>query len=265
MAAADLMVLVLAVILEQINYIYLFSDFLLITPVCTVALVLRLSSTECSVWFTVAFTFDRYVAICCQNLQKRYSTEKAASVVILTVAAAGCAKCVPFYFSVDPKRCVSTAEYLTSSAWRAYELFDSITTPLLPFALILLFNALTVRQILATNKVRQGLRGSNENQKDCEVENRRKSIILLFALSTNFILLWLPYVVHSMNWQMVNYSYADRYFSTPTYVLQQFGFTLQMLCTCTNTCIYGLTQRKFREELKNGMKYLFTLNKQLCI
>ncbi|XP_072884226.1 probable G-protein coupled receptor 139 [Hemitrygon akajei] len=263
MASADLMVVVVVVILEKCNYIYLFASFLLQTPECAVILVLNVAITGCSVWFTVGFTFDRYIALCCQNLRNQYCNEKTATVVITIVFAGSCAKGIPFYFAVDPWRCVAAAEYFTSPIWKAYEVFDSITTPLLPIFLILLFNILTVRRIVATNRARRQLRSNNDKQNDLEVENRRKSMILLFALSANFILLWMPYLVQSMTWQNENYSNTDKYFSTPLYILQQFGFMLKFLSSCTNTCIYGLTQRKFREELKNGMKYLFTLNGQI--
>ncbi|XP_059810824.1 probable G-protein coupled receptor 139 [Hypanus sabinus] len=264
MAAADLMVVIVVIFLERINYIYLFANFLLITPACSLLLVLSHASRVCSVWLTVAFTFDRCVAICCEKQRNRYCTKRTATVVVATVSAACCAEAIPFYFAVDRWSCVPVAEYYTSPLWKAYEIFDSITTPLLPICLILLFNISTVKRIIATNRVRQVLRNSSENRSDPELANRRKSMILLFALSVNFILLWMPYVVHSRNWQIENYSYTDRYLSKPTYILQQCGFMLSFLSTCTNTCIYGLTQRKFREELKNGVKYLFVATGEIC-
>ncbi|XP_062913351.1 probable G-protein coupled receptor 139 [Mobula hypostoma] len=269
MATADLMGIVFAVVLEQINNIY--ASFLLITPICTVTLVLRLATMDCSVWLTVAFTFDRCIAICSQKLREQYCTERIATVVIAIVGAGSCARCVPFYFKVDPFaiinnvpwRCISKPEYFTSVVWKAYQLFNGIITPLLPIGLMLSSNALTVSHIIAAYGVRRALQNSSQNQKDPEAQNRRKSIILLFALSANFILLWIPFIVYTMNWQVQNYFYTDRYLSTPTYMLQQFGLMLQFLCTCTNTCIYTQSQRKFREELKNGLKYLFTLNGRL--
>ncbi|XP_078260768.1 putative G-protein coupled receptor 139 [Rhinoraja longicauda] len=272
MAAADFMVIVFAIVFEPINNIYFYSGFLLITPVCALSHLFKLASMDCSVWFTVAFTFDRFIAICCQSLRKRYCTERAAAIIMVTVATVSCLRCIPFYFVVEPYaiidnvpwRCVPIPEYFTSFAWKAFEVIDSIITPLLPISFILLFNGLTVRHIIVANKIRRGLRGSSENQKDSEVENRRKSMILLFALSTNFILLWLPYVIHSMNWQAENMTYTDKSLNTPIYVFQQCGAMLIALSTCTNTCIYGLTQRMFRKELKNGMKYVFTLNGLLC-
>ncbi|XP_078287116.1 putative G-protein coupled receptor 139 [Rhinoraja longicauda] len=270
MAAADLMVVAVAVVVEQINNIYLFANFLLITPICAIALVVRMAAMDCSVWLTVAFTSDRCIAICCQNLRKQYCTERTATALIVTVGSLSCLRCIPFFFVVEPYviidhvpwRCVVTAEYFSSSLWKAYELMDSIITPLLPICLILLFNAVTIQHIIASNKVRRGLLNMGENEKDSEMENRRKSMILLFALSANFILLWMPYVVHSMNWQTPNYSYTDKYLSTPMYIAQQFAFMLRLLSTCTNTCIYGLTQKKFREELKCGVQYLFSLTQQ---
>ncbi|XP_078251215.1 putative G-protein coupled receptor 139 [Rhinoraja longicauda] len=272
MAAADLIVVLVTVIVEQINNIYVLVNFLLITPVCAVTLVLRVATTDCSVWFTVAFTFDRYIAISCQRLRKRYCTERTANVVAVTVGILCYVRCIPFYFMVEPYeiidrvpwRCVQKTEFFTSSIYKAFILFDSIITPLLPICLILFLNGLTVKYIIVANKVRRGLRNITENKKDPEMENRRTSMILLFALSANFILLWMPFVVHSMIWHVENYFYTDRYLNTPMYIAQQFGFMFQFLSSCTNTCIYGLTQRKFREELKNGMKYVFTLNGRLC-
>ncbi|XP_069763834.1 probable G-protein coupled receptor 139 [Narcine bancroftii] len=262
MAAADLMVVLVAIIMQQINFIYLFAYFLFKSPLCAVILVLQLVTSHCSVWFTVAFTFDRYMAICCEKVRKQYCTERTATVVIATVAAGSVAVSVPLFISVDPRRCVLTDEYMISQHWATYELFIIIITPLSPIGLIALFNALTVRYITAANRVRRELRCRGQKQKDPEVDKRRHSMILLFAISANFILLWMPQFVHSIKWQKENYFYTDRHFSTPIYILQQFGFMLRMLNTCTNTCIYALTQQRFREKLKSGMKYLITLNGQ---
>ncbi|XP_078060252.1 putative G-protein coupled receptor 139, partial [Mustelus asterias] len=268
MAAADLIIVIIDVILKRINNMYLPMSFLFLTPVCSITFVVNVAALDCSVWFTVAFTFDRFIAICCQKFKIKYCTERTAKVLIATIAVVAFLRSIPFYtvyepaFIIDnlPWYCVVKAEYQTSTFWKIYELFDSILTPLLPIGLILLFNALTIRHIVAANRIRRRLQNNPEKQNDPEMESRRKSMILLFALSANFILLWMTYVVHSVNWQVQNYNYGDRTLNNPVYVAQQFGFMLQLLSCSTNTCIYGLTQRKFREELKKGIKYLFKLN-----
>ncbi|XP_067865231.1 probable G-protein coupled receptor 139 [Heterodontus francisci] len=206
MAAADLTVVIVHVILQRINIMYFPISFLFLTPVCTVNFVAYIVAVDCSVWFTVAFTFDRFVAICCQKLQSKYCTEKAATVAIITVSVVSCLRTIPFYYINEPAfiiddvpwYCAATADYLTSPLWKAFEWIDSSITPLLPIILILLFNALTVRHIIAANRVRRGLRRNSEHHNDPEMKNRRKSMILLFTISANFILLWMTYVVHSM-------------------------------------------------------------------
>ncbi|XP_069792280.1 probable G-protein coupled receptor 139 [Narcine bancroftii] len=272
MAAADLMVVIIVIIVQQMNNIYMFAPVLQITPVCALIIVFRYASMDCSVWFTVAFTFDRYVAICCQNLWRKYCTERVAAVVLMTVGVACSVRCIPFYFLLSPQLiidnvpwyCVPIPEYYTLAICKAFELFDTIVTPILPICFILLFNGLTAKHIIAANRVRSGLRIKGENQQDSEMENRRKSMILLFALSINFVILWMPYVIHSMNWQLVNSTYRDKYFNTPIFISQQCGWMLQFFSTCTNTCIYGLTQRKFRDELKNGVKLLIQIDRLFC-
>ncbi|XP_062903426.1 probable G-protein coupled receptor 139 [Mobula hypostoma] len=272
MATADLMCVIIAIVLDQINSIYLYARALLIAPICAATLVLRLAAMDCSVWFTVAFTFDRCIAICSQKLRQEYCTERTATIVLVIVGLGSCARRVPLYFLVEPYviidnvpwRCIVKAEYFNLPLWRAFQLFNTVTTPLLPIGLMVLFNALTVSYIVSANRVRRGLRNSTENEKDPEVKNRRKSMILLFAVSANFILLWIPYITYAINWQIQNYFYTDRYLNTPKYILQQFGYMLQFLCTCTNTCIYTLSQRKFRKQLKNAVKHAVTLYFRLC-
>ncbi|XP_062913400.1 probable G-protein coupled receptor 139 [Mobula hypostoma] len=272
MAVADLMVVIFEVVLKRINSMYLPISFLFITPVCAMILVTKIASVYCSVWFTVAFTIDRFVAICCQKLRPRYCTERIASVIIAIVSTLAFLKSILYYFTNEPKYvinnipylCIVTAAYITSPLWAAYESFITIVTPFIPIFLILSFNTLTVKHIIKTNKIRRALVCNSDNHKDPKVENRRKSMILLFTLSGNFILLWMPYFVHSLKWQVTNSNYQDKYYSNPIYINQQTGFMLQLLSSCTNTCIYGLMQRKFRQELKNGVKYLVTLNGKLC-
>uniref|UniRef100_UPI00398ED347 probable G-protein coupled receptor 139 n=1 Tax=Pristiophorus japonicus TaxID=55135 RepID=UPI00398ED347 len=271
MAAADLFVVVTDVILNRINIMYFPVNFLSITPVCSVLVVLCIAFIDCSVWFTVAFTFDRFIAICCQKLRTKYCTQRTATVVLGAVCVVSPIRCIPFYFTFQPKIiidqvpwfCFSNESFYNSPFWSAYEWIDSIITPLVPICLIVSFNALTVRHIIAANRIRRGLRNNGQDQNDQKMENRKKSMILLFTLSGNFILLWMIYVVYSLNWLVENYNYIDKYLNTPLYRVQQVGFMLQLLSACTNTCIYGLTQTKFREELKSAMKYLFTLNEKL--
>ncbi|XP_067909631.1 probable G-protein coupled receptor 139 [Heterodontus francisci] len=266
MSAADLLVIILDLILRHIPIVYLEQfQFLWSIPVCNIHAVLLYAATDCSVWFTVAFTFDRFVAICCQKLKSKYCSERTSAVAVGTVTVLSCLKNIFWYFMLtgryslqnDPWFCDITMDVLESFVWIAIEFLHNILTPAIPFALILLLNALTVRHILVSSRGRRRLRAhsSGESRRDSEMESRRKSIILLLVISGNFILLWALLMAYSLWSRMWYLGYQSVYIPD---LLLDLSFMLELLSCCTNTAIYAVTQSQFREQLKKVLKYPFT-------
>ncbi|XP_067882132.1 probable G-protein coupled receptor 139 [Heterodontus francisci] len=266
MAATDLLVIITAVILNRIGGIYFRDSFFSTTLGCSLSTVLVYASRDSSVWLTVAFTFDRFIAICCLELKTRYCTEKTAAAVIACVCTLSCLKNIPFYYRYQPLYIVNNvawfcdikSSYYTSPAWQVDDWLDRIFTPCLPFFLILLLNVLTVRHILAANRGRMRLQDNRigENHRDPELENRRKSIILLFAISISFLLLWATYVIHFVYVRIIGDFYFTGFnFNDQRFILQESTNMLQLFSSCTNTFIYAVTQNRFRGELKNAVKY----------
>ncbi|XP_041038132.1 probable G-protein coupled receptor 139 [Carcharodon carcharias] len=264
MSAADLLVVIFDVTLRQIPIVYR-ETFALIqysVPVCNIHAVLLYAATDCSVWFTVTFTFDRFVAICCQKLKSKFCTARTAAVVLGSVSVLSCSKNIFWYFMLGtrywlfnkPWFCSVTIYVQFSLAWSSIVFMHNILTPCVPFVLILLLNIFTVRHILVTSRARRRLRAhsSGDCPQDKEMENRRKSIILLFSISANFILLWSVFMFFSIWWRMFHVGYRAIFLDA---FVMELGFMLQLLSCCTNTCIYGVTQSKFRDELKNALKY----------
>ncbi|XP_048380230.2 probable G-protein coupled receptor 139 [Stegostoma tigrinum] len=274
MAMADLLVVIVDLILRQIPIVYREEfNFVRIVPLCNIHAILLYAATDCSVWFTVTFTFDRCTAICWQKLKSKYCIEKIAIMVLGTVTALSCFKNTFWYFlysrdywlSNNPWFCRVTLEVSRSLAWFVIELMHYILTPFIPFLLILLFNALTVRHIIVASRARRRLQGQgqSESHKDQEMGNRRKSMILLFVISGNFMLLWAVFMVSSI-WRRLDYlGKIWTIISLPTFV-SEIGSMLQLLSCCTNTFIYVLTQRKFKQELRNGVQYPLAMIVKLC-
>ncbi|XP_067884284.1 probable G-protein coupled receptor 139 [Heterodontus francisci] len=266
MSAADLLVIILDLILRHIPIVYL-EQFLFLEsiPVCNIHAVLLYAATDCSVWFTVAFTFDRFVAICCQKLKSKHCSEKTSAVVVGTVTVLSCLKNIFWYFMLtgryslqnDPWFCDITMDVVESFVWVTIEFLHNILTPAIPFVLILLLNALTVRHILVSSRGRRRLRAhsSGESRRDSEMESRRKSIILLLVISGNFILLWALLMVYSLWSRMWYLGYQSVYIPD---LLLNLSFMLELLSCCTNTAIYAVTQSQFRDQLKKVLKYPFT-------
>ncbi|XP_059805690.1 probable G-protein coupled receptor 139 [Hypanus sabinus] len=275
MAEVDLLVVILDLVLRQIPIVYWKAfHFLRNIPVCNVHAVLLYAANDCSVWFTVMFTFDRFVAIRCQNLKAKYCTERTAAVVLGTVAALSCLKNIFWYYmfsgayrmSNTPWFCLMRFAAVFSVTWTVVEYGSYLLTPVIPFVVILLLNALTIRHVLVASRARRRLRSRNseDSSKDPEMVNRRKSIILLLVVSANFIVLWMLYVVCTV-W--IRFSYTSRTalntvmarITSPPMCMLELGYMLQMLSCCTNTALYALTQRKFREQMWEVVKFPFTL------
>ncbi|XP_078287834.1 putative G-protein coupled receptor 139 [Rhinoraja longicauda] len=267
MAVGDLLVVIAGVIMNRVIGIYFPLSALSYTLACRLKTILVFMSRDFSVWLTVAFTFDRLVAICCQNLKTKYCTEKTVAVNICIVFVLSSLQYVPLYLGLEPLYFVNSVPmfcgtipgFYTIPVWVAYSWINDILTPWLALSILILFNALTIRHIFVSNRVRRTLRGINSGSDvDPELESRRKSIILLFSISGNVVLLWATYMAHHLYYRITN-TYVYSGYNDPIFILQEAGHMLLLLSCCTNTCIYVITQKKFREELQNGLKYPLTL------
>ncbi|XP_067833181.1 probable G-protein coupled receptor 139 [Heptranchias perlo] len=264
MATADLLVMIINIIF---SYHFPLS-FLSHTPVCRFILYMATVTLDLSVWFTVSFTFDRFVALCCRKFKTNYCTERTTAAVITTVSVLIFLKGIPILFVYSHEQiinkvqwgCRSSEAFLSSPPAIPYGWFHGISLIWLPFTLIALFNSLTIRRIAMANRTRRRLRDHNsENQSDPEIGNRRKSIILLFTISGSFILLWLTTSVSFVTTRLTNTNYYRGDRTNPAYIAAETGAMLKYLSCCPNTCIYAATQRKFREELKKLLKSPWTL------
>ncbi|XP_078272012.1 uncharacterized protein LOC144602750 [Rhinoraja longicauda] len=264
MAVADLMVLIFEVILYEIKDSYLPYSFLNYTPVCSLNLTLLFVSLDCSVWLTVVFTFDRFLAICCQTLRAKYCTEKTAALAVAFVSFSSVLENAAVYFIYEPREiidqipwsCFVKSSFYTLPIWAAYLWLDTILTPFMPFVLIVLLNALTIRHIVLANRVRGGLRGGKNNVKnmDPEMANRKKSITLLLSISGSFILLWVVIFVCFVAVQFTDTRFIKANYNDPFTIAEQSGYMLRCLSSCTNTFIYAVSQSKFRNEMKKIIK-----------
>ncbi|XP_067870060.1 G-protein coupled receptor 15-like [Heterodontus francisci] len=268
MAVADLLVVIIDPILIWIVSNYFRDSFLRITPVCSLIIFLSAAATVVSVWLTVTFTFDRFVAICCGKLKTKYCTGKTAALIVGTVSVLGCLVSLPWFFTREqqaiidnvPMGCATKLSFYISPAWAAFQLLHLILAPCAPFFLIFLLNVLTVRCILVSSKIRRGFRGhsNGQNHKDPEMENRRKSIILLFSISGSFMLLWVTWVLYNIYARIADVRHYHSY-TDPRFITDHTSKMLQLLSSCTNTCIYVVSQTKFRDELKHAVKYPLNL------
>ncbi|XP_055487365.1 prolactin-releasing peptide receptor-like [Leucoraja erinacea] len=269
MAVADLMVLIFEVILSEMAGAYYPYSFLNLYHICKLRILFNCISIDCSVWLTVTFTFDRFVTICNQSLRVKYCTEKTAAVVITVTCILSIIQNIPVYIFLVPLYiidnvawyCWVPTDVYATPIGAALSVMETIVTPVIPMLLIILLNALTIKHIIHSNRVRSGLRRDNKagSGADQEVENRRKSIILLLAISGNFVLLWMVTFVCFMSVNFLDVHLLGSDYNDPFTIAELSGYMLRAVSACTNTFIYGVSQNKFREEFKNVIKSPFVL------
>uniref|UniRef100_UPI00398E37D9 melatonin receptor type 1B-like n=1 Tax=Pristiophorus japonicus TaxID=55135 RepID=UPI00398E37D9 len=272
MAIADLMVCVFNVTISSILSYHFLDSFLMYTNVCRFTAFIQVSSVQLSVWSTVSFSFDRFITICCQKLKLKYCTDRTATVVLTIVGMLSFLINIPVYFRYEPYYivgdiewgCRTVTEYGSSPAWIAYKWILNLSVTLVPFPFLLLLNSLTARYILVASRARRALknRSNGDSSSDPEMKNRRTSIILLFAVSGSFIVLWTPVVIINICFKLTEIIAWEG--SNSLYLAIRITLFLMYASTCTNTCVYALTQRKFREEIKTIVKYPLSFFIKLC-
>uniref|UniRef100_UPI00398E8183 probable G-protein coupled receptor 139 n=1 Tax=Pristiophorus japonicus TaxID=55135 RepID=UPI00398E8183 len=236
MVTADLLVIIINVMVYRIfNYHFPFS-FLYHTPMCKFFLYMTTVTLDVSVWFTVSFTFDRFVVIYCQKFKTMYCSGRTAITVITTFTVLIFLKNIPVLFAFEPEQiinhvqwgCRARVVFITSAPSAAFIWFYSAWGVWLPFTLIALFNSLTIRRIVVANRARRGLRGqASGTHSDPEMENRRKFILLLFFISGSFILLWLTSAVSFATIKLANINYYRGDHTDPGYIATETGTMLK--------------------------------------
>ncbi|XP_059816871.1 vasopressin V2 receptor-like [Hypanus sabinus] len=270
MAVSDLSVILINVLVYEILIFRLSSSFLHYTEVLKATIYVLAVTLELSRWYTVAFTCDRYVAICCQKFKTKYCRVKTARILAAVILAGLCLENIPLLFAFQPQRIIGNISWgvrpkldiFNSPMFVALSRFKTFQNLLCAFGLILLCNGMTARHILVTSKSRRSFRTHKSKiERDPEMENRKKGIILLFCISGSFILFWLPSAVTNFIASLT--MYFDRDYYSARYIAAQTGTLLTNMSSCTNTCIYAATQTNFRAELKTLILSPWTLIRKL--
>ncbi|XP_072345190.1 probable G-protein coupled receptor 139 [Scyliorhinus torazame] len=262
MVSADLLVLIFLVLINHILAPRVPQAFYLNSLVYGLNSIMSVAVTNCSVWLTVSFTFDRFVAICCQSFKIRYCAPKSAALIVGAIYLGTYLRSIPNFFTnvhyYDHEELETKTRNADNTdsihAWRVFYWVKLILNPLVPYFAVILLNLLTVRHVLAASEVRRAFRGDGQSSGDPEMQNRRKALVLLTAASASFILLWMP-TIGLFLFSRITATYSFHDFKEPVAVIHELADMLSTLNCCTSTCMYALTQSKFRAELRRAVRY----------
>lgn len=225
------------------NYIYwnLRPFFLMLTDTCS----------NTSVWLTVTFTVERYIAVCHPMKGKVFCTESRAKKAIVVVFVFCFAFTIPTPFEWVVKEKINeetnhTTLYLDYSAFGNNYMYKTIYYWLtvvffifIPFILLAIFNSFLIRSVHLSKVQRSSMtRGENDNSQE------NKITIMLIAVVILFFVCQLPTACHLL------YSTLHEDFTTnELYLLRGLGNIFNFLMSLNsagNFFLYCLLSQKYR-------------------
>ncbi|XP_076315577.1 thyrotropin-releasing hormone receptor-like [Tachypleus tridentatus] len=180
---------------HHVNYWRLWPYTILLTDACS----------NTSVWLTVAFTIERYVAVCHPIKGKVYCTESRARKVVITVAFVCSCLTIPTPFEwtvtevTDPLTNKTTVQptfselgmnilYRNIYYWLCVSLFV-----FLPLIMLTVFNFFLIKSVHASKDQRKTMTRRRNNRNYSRQE--RKITIMLIAVVVSFMVCQLPTAV----------------------------------------------------------------------
>ncbi|XP_068089262.1 probable G-protein coupled receptor 139 [Hyperolius riggenbachi] len=271
LAVANFLLILVVTIFRDIFYFYV---DILYWPVssCGVSNWIYFTCVYSLIWLTVAFSFDRYVIVCCMRFKLLYCTPSVTRCVIIAVYISAFFVAMPTFWMYVPNRTIQpdgTIFHICSlhrnlSSIPFLSVYDHIQTTVwivFPLVSLTLTNALTVWHINITTRVRKGLKtvSGGKQSEDPELVRRKKSVTLLALISISFLAHWLPKMVVKVV-ERFTYPPVNRYdFYHPVNMVRMICNMLIVLSSFSNMCIYSLAITKFRQELFRGAKVVLIL------
>ncbi|XP_047343364.1 thyrotropin-releasing hormone receptor isoform X2 [Vespa velutina] len=161
-----------------------------------------------SVWFVVAFTVERFVAVQYPFHRQSMCTVARAKTVVIGLTVLGIMTCSPTLWFSSPRLKISNTknvtECLVAEGWESsatiFNSIDAILTFVVPFTVIVVLNILIARAIYRLAKVRRILTTesrASQDQMSCSQSPRNtfaqsKITKMLLIVSTVFLCLNLP-------------------------------------------------------------------------
>ncbi|XP_053566957.1 probable G-protein coupled receptor 139 [Bombina bombina] len=264
LAVANFLLILVVTVFRDIYYFYVDITLWWPEPSCGVSNWIYFTCVYSLTWLTVAFTFDRYVILCCMKLKLRYCKPTVSRWVIIGVYVCAFLVAMPTFWMYVPVRTIqpdgtyfhicslhrnlsmipflSAYDHIQTTVWIAFPLLSLVLT-----------NGLTVWHITITTKLRKGLKSGKEVD-DPELARRKKSVTLLAMITISFLVHWLPKMFIKVI-ERFTYPPVNRYdFYHPVNVVRMLSNMLIVLSSFTNICFYSFTITKFREELIRGTK-----------
>ncbi|OWF42098.1 Kappa-type opioid receptor [Mizuhopecten yessoensis] len=204
LALSDSVALLLGGIIRWLNTIGLVKlSSSLAQSYCSPIFVCVVIAGQFASWTIVAVSFDRYIAVCHPFKVAKYCTKKRAIIILTCTFLAICVinspmLCFEWY---DDNSCVFTK--ITLDFCLKY--LNNVDPPVhahVPILFVLVLNTLMIHRLIIAAKQRDTL--SNFLESNCVKDSTRRTALLLLAITSIFVLTFLPLIGITTYLQITN-------------------------------------------------------------
>jgi len=228
---------------------------------CRVYKVLFYTAGDVSIWLLVAFTFDRFIAVCFPLSKRRVCRWKRAATAAFTIIFLSFGKNLHEFWTRGPEYTPSGELRRICGSQERYYFFLQYVRPwialilvmVLPFVLIFLFNCMIVHSLVKAQRLRnhagadRSLTGSSGHPKS--TISFRQTTFMCLGISFAFLICVAPSIV-----LLIGKPYWKRA-SAVSYE------NVKAICNCLgfvnhaiNFILYCVTGRRFRQELATMLR-----------
>ena len=223
---------------------------------CRLYKVFLYTAGDASIWLLVAFTFDRFVAVCFPLSKRRVCRWKRAVIASATILFLTLAKNLHEFWTRGPEYRVTGEFRRICGTQKQYEFFLDYVRPWLAFALIMaapfflifFFNCMIVRSLIKAQRLRSKAAATptgTGNQPPTLVSSFRQTTFMCLGISFAFLILIAPSMVLLIGkpyWRPGNKAAYQQAKAVSNF--------LAFLNHCINFYLYCVTGQRFRQELR---------------
>ncbi|RZF39022.1 hypothetical protein LSTR_LSTR008612 [Laodelphax striatellus] len=198
LAVADIMVLVASVPLNIASYYVVSEQWLLPDITCSLVIYLQYLGINCSTLSLVAFTVERYIAICHPMKAHKMCTLHRAKRIILVTWLIAIVYCTPWFTTVGMRSInyrhfsIKKCDFLYNrDVYFRFYFTDLVVFYIFPLLLTCVLYGLIMRTLMR----RSGGIGRcvRKNSVKAEIQSRMQVVKMLALVVALFAILWLPY------------------------------------------------------------------------
>jgi len=259
-AVADIMFLLTGALeILEVTHVFDVREYNVWT--CRMYKVLHYTAGDVSIWLLVAFTFDRFIAVCFPLRKQRVCRWRRAVVASTVIVLLSLAKNFHEFWTRGPEYTTSGQFRRICGSQRQYRIFLNYVRPwivlllvmAIPFVLILVFNCLIVRGLLRAQRVRDraisipscSTASEATGKKAAASSNLRQTSFMCLGISFAFLVCVAPSIV-----LLIGKPYWKHHTNEPYKHAKAVSNFLVFVNHCVNFFLYCVTGQRFRDELR---------------